>query len=89
MISSLTFYLVPVVISKYENYIIEKEMNKFDLNNDGFFSLNEMNPELEKLQLKYISDSGANLFLLYGFPICLIYSIITSLFYFLFLTFLT
>ncbi|MEZ4854649.1 hypothetical protein [Flavobacterium sp.] len=62
-----------------DQYRVENKMKQFDLNNDGFFNSNEMNTELKSLQMEYISDAGGNLFILYGFPVCLILSIIITI----------
>ncbi len=79
--SSLLLYIIPVLLVKYEDYEIETKMKKFDTNNDGFYSKSEINYEFEELERDLITDSGSNLFILFGYPICLIYSIIISLIY--------
>lgn len=79
--SSLLLYIIPVLLVKYEDYEIETKMKKFDTNNDGFYSKSEINYEFEELERDLITDSGSNLFILFGYPICLIYSIIITLIY--------
>ena len=81
LFSSLLLYIIPVLLVKYEDYEIETKMKKFDTNNDGFYSKSEINYEFEELERDLITDSGSNLFILFGYPICLIYSIIISLIY--------
>ena len=79
--SSILLYLTPVLIGQYNKYEIEQEMEKFDLDKDGFYSDAEfeINSELEELQKELINDSGSNLFILFGYPICLFYTIIMAL----------
>ena len=81
LLSSLVFYLIPILLVKYDDYILEKKMKKFDLNNDGFYSKNEINYEFEELEHELISDSGTNLFIIFGYPLCLAYSLAVVLIY--------
>lgn len=79
IVSSLLFYIIPIAILQYNKYQIEQEMKIFDTNNDGFYSDNEINYKYEELERELITDSGSNLFILFGYPLCLIYSILTIL----------
>ena len=72
-------YIIPIIAFQYDKYKIEEEMKKFDLNQDGFYSSNEINSDFEKLQKQLISDTGSNFFILVGYPICLLYSILMVL----------
>ncbi|WP_290803073.1 hypothetical protein [Flavobacterium sp.] len=56
-------------------------MKKFDLNNDGFYSKDERNYEFEKLEHELISDSGTNIFIIFGYSLCLAYSLAVVLIY--------
>lgn len=81
LFSSLLLYIIPVLIVKYDDYEIETKMKKFDTDNDGFYSKSEINYEFEELERDLITDSGSNLFILFGYPICLVYSILITVFY--------
>ena len=69
------------MIEQYDKYEIEQKMEKFDINKDGFYSDSEFeaNNELKELQEELINDSGSNLFILFGYPICLFYTIIITI----------
>jgi hypothetical protein len=81
IIISLSFLLYILLISsdQYERFEIENEMIKFDDNKDGFYSKDEITPKFLKLERELISDTGSNLFILIGYPICLAYIILISL----------
>jgi hypothetical protein len=44
----------------YLKYKYQTELDKFDLNNDGFFNGNEINNEQKKAMRNVISDTGRN-----------------------------
>jgi len=79
LISSLVLYVIPILAFQYDKYKIEEEMKKFDLNQDGFYSSNEINADFYGLQKQLTSDTGSNFFILIGYPICLLYSILMVL----------
>jgi len=55
-----SFYLVIVGLSAFLTVYYQIELNKYDLNQDGFFSGNELTPEQEVAMQKVISDVGRN-----------------------------
>ena len=59
--------------------MIKQEMEKYDINKDGFFSKDEMTYELEELENNLINDSGFGIFVFFGYPFCLLYTIILAL----------
>ena len=77
--SSVILYLIPILAFQYENYKIKQEMEKYDINKDGFFSKDEMTYELEELENNLINDSGFGIFVFFGYPFCLLYTIILAL----------
>ena len=77
--SSVILYLIPILAFQYENYKIKQEMEKYDINKDGFFSKEEMTYELEELENNLINDSGFGIFVFFGYPFCLLYTIILAL----------
>ena len=57
------FFIIYLLIVGGATYVgISSELNlqKFDLNRDGFFSGNEITPELKKALRKVTSDTGRN-----------------------------
>ena len=77
--SSVILYLIPILAFQYESYMIKQEMEKYDINKDGFFSKDEMTYELEELENNLINDSGFGIFVFFGYPFCLLYTIILAL----------
>ena len=77
--SSVILYLIPILAFQYESYKIKQEMEKYDINKDGFFSMEEMTFELEELENNLINDSGFGIFVFFGYPFCLLYTIILAL----------
>ena len=77
--SSVILYLIPILAFQYESYMIKQEMEKYDINKDGFFSKDEMTYELEELEKNLINDSGFGIFVFFGYPFCLLYTIILAL----------
>ena len=77
--SSVILYLIPILAFQYESYMIKQEMEKYDINKDGFFSKEEMTYELEELENNLINDSGFGIFVFFGYPFCLLYTIILAL----------
>ncbi len=64
---------------QYFDYIDKRELKKFNLNNNGKIDGNEKTNEYEQLEMDIIIDNGTNQFYLFGYPFCLIYSIIIVL----------
>ena len=54
-------------------------MEKYDINKDGFFSMEEMTFELEELENNLINDSGFGILVFFGYPFCLLYTLIICL----------
>ena len=77
--SSVILYLIPILAFQYESYKIKEEMKKYDINKDGFFSKEEMTYELEELEKDLINDSGFGIFVFFGYPFCLLYTIMITL----------
>ena len=77
--SSVILYLIPILAFQYESYKIKQEMEKYNINKDGFFSKEEMTYELEELENNLINDSGFGIFVFFGYPFCLLYTIILAL----------
>jgi hypothetical protein len=64
---------------QYFDYVDKLELKKFDLNNNGKIDRNEKTYEYEQLEMDIINDNGTNQFYLFGYPFCLVYSIIIVL----------
>jgi hypothetical protein len=80
--SSLLIYIISVLFIQINKYEIENKMKRFDTNNDGFYSRSEINYEFSELETELITDSGSNLFIMFGYPISLIYFVfITSIYH--------
>ena len=77
--SSVILYLIPILVFQYESYMIKQEMEKYDINKDGFFSKDEMTYELEELENNLITASGFGIFVFFGYFFCLLYTIISAL----------
>ena len=84
VISGLVFYFSIIIIIIGTKYSLKSELNSFDLNNDGFFSVNEINFEQQKAMKNVTSDTGMNLALFFG----IIYSLLYSLMVYVLLTIL-
>lgn len=61
---------------KVVDYEYTIELNKFDLNNDGMFSDNEINPEQEAAMRKLVNDTGRNLIPIIAVPVTIIWTTI-------------
>ncbi|MCU4188838.1 hypothetical protein M9Q43_06615 [Flavobacterium sp. HXWNR29] len=68
---------------QYFDYVGKQELRKFDLNNNGKIDGNEYTYEYEQLELEIINDNGTNQFYLFGYPFCLVYSIIIVLIFYI------
>jgi hypothetical protein len=77
----LTFYLFIVGSSSYFDIYYQWKLNTFDLNNDGFFSGNEINSEQKLAMKNLISDTPRN----FSFIVGLVYSFVFSAILFVFL----
>lgn len=78
-ISSISLYLISILSLQYFDYVDKHELRKFDLNNNGKIDGNEYTYEYEQLEMDIINDNGANQFYIFGYPFCLVYSIIIVL----------
>ncbi len=81
IINAFLLFIIIIFIEYYEQKILINSLEKFDLNKDGFYNNVEINEEFIKIENEIISDSGSRLFILYGFPVCLIYSIFITFLY--------
>ena len=68
---------------QYFDYVDKQELKKFDLNNNGKIDENEKTYEYEQLEMDIINENGTNQFYLFGYPFCLIYSIIIVLIFYI------
>ena len=75
VISGLVFYFSIIIIIIGTKHSLKSELNSFDLNNDGFFSVNEINFEQQKAMKNVTSDTGMNLALFFGITYSLLYSL--------------
>ena len=82
-ISSISLYLISILSLQYFDYVSKQELRKFDLNNNGKIDGNEYTYEYEQLELEIINDNGTNQFYLFGYPFCLVYSIIIVLIFYI------
>ena len=72
-----SFYLVIVGLSAFLTVYYQIELNKYDLNQDGFFSGNELTPEQEVAMQKVVSDVGRNFSFITGGIYALVLAIFT------------
>ena len=68
---------------QYFDYIDRKELRKIELNNNGKIDGNEYKYEYEQLEEEIIQDNGTNQFYIFGYPFCLVYSIIIVLIFYI------
>lgn len=71
------FYLLKVGLSAFLTVFYRIELNSYDLNQDGFFSGNELTPEQEIAMQKVVSDVGRNFSFITGGIYALVMAIIT------------
>lgn len=82
IISIIVFFILYFLIvasATCTDIYAQWNLNKYDLNKDGFFSGNEITPEQEEAMKKLINDTGRNLSSITG----LFFSGIMSLFVFI------
>ena len=72
-------YTIIVGSATFEDIYCQWDLNKYDLNMDGFFSGNEINPNQQAANGRLINDLGRNLTVFTG----LIFSGVISLFVFI------
>lgn len=60
LIAFLAYILLNSIIA-FKNYQFKKELTAFDLNQDGFFSNNEMSAEQQEAMDKVSNDTARNL----------------------------
>lgn len=78
----LAFYLFIVGKSSYFDLYYQSKLNAFDVNQDGFFSGNEINAAQQLAMTNLINDTPRN----FSFIVGLIYSFVFSVILFVFLT---
>ena len=66
MLVILTFYLLIVGQATYSDIYAQWNLNKFDLNKDGFFSGKEITTEQKVAMRNLTSDTGRNLSFITG-----------------------
>ena len=81
LIFFVAFYLFIVGSSLYFDIYYQWKLNAFDLNNDGFFSGNEISSEQQSAMNNLINDTPRN----FSFIVGIIYSFILSIILFVFL----
>ena len=70
----LSIYLLIVGCATFDDIFYQWDINRYDLDKDGFFSQNEITKEQEAAMLRLTSDTGRNLSFITG----LIFSLIIS-----------
>lgn len=60
LLTSILFYILIIGYTFYLKHKYKVELNKYDINNDGFFNGNEINTEQKKATKNVISDTGRN-----------------------------
>ena len=60
LLTSILFYILIVAYTFYLKHKYKVELDKFDINNDGFFKGNEINTEQKNAMKNVISDTGRN-----------------------------
>ena len=71
------FYLLKVGLSAFLTIYYQIELNSYDLNQDGFFSGNEITPGQEVAMQKVVSDVGRNFSFITGGIYALVLATIT------------
>lgn len=72
----LIIYLYFVGNAAFDDIFFQWELNKYDLNKDGFFSGEELTEEQDKAMNRLISDVGRNFSVITGFIFAFIVSIL-------------
>lgn len=72
--SSVIIYSPLLFLNYIKKEDLEKKVEKLDLNKDVFFSKDEDTEEFKILENELISDTGENMFILFGLPICFIFT---------------
>lgn len=75
-ICSLIFYVLAVIWAFGTSIYLKHQLEIFDLNQDGFFSVEEQTSEQQKLMREVTSDLGRNLAPITGIFYSIIYFII-------------
>ncbi len=70
--------LMDLVVS--QNHYLDYQLNKFDLNGDGFFGGTEITKEQEETMERVTNDTGRTFAPITGFIFCLLHSSIFYLF---------
>jgi len=83
LISSISLYLISIFSLIYFDYSDKHDLKKLDLNNNGKIDGNEYTYEYKQLEMEIIQDNGTNQFYVFGYPFCLVYSIIIVLIYYI------
>ncbi|WP_395077762.1 hypothetical protein [Flavobacterium sp.] len=76
VISGLIFYFSIIITMIITKLILKNELNSFDLNNDDFFSANEVTFEQQKAMKNVTLDTGLNFALFFSIIYSLLYSFI-------------
>ena len=75
-LSSTFFYIILLIVVLCTNYILRKELDSYDLNGDGTFSIEEQTVVQQQSMTALITDVGRNLAPIVGIIYSAIYFII-------------
>ena len=76
LLSSIFFYIILLIVVLCTNYILRKELDSYDLNGDGTFSIEEQTVLQQQSMTALITDVGRNLAPIVGIIYSAIYFII-------------
>lgn len=76
----LILYFLIVGKASYDSIFYQLELNRLDLNNDGFFNGNELTKELSEIMKKQNNDVGRNFSFITGFIFSLFISLLVYVF---------
>jgi len=79
LVATALFYISIIVIAFVTTYTLKSHLDSFDLNNDGFFSEDEKNPEQRKALKAVSSDNGRNLAPFTGIIFSILYFIMVKI----------
>lgn len=73
VINFFGMYVVLMVLVVSQNYYLDYQLNKFDLDGDGFFGGTEITKEQEEAMERVTNDTGRTFAPITGFIFCLLY----------------
>lgn len=69
-----------VGVALYDDLYYQWDLERYDLNQDGIFSIDEQTPEQEAASFKLINDTGRNFSIITGFILAMMFSVPISVF---------